>query len=326
MDPISHYLVGAAIGALRPAGTVPALYWAAVAGAVVPDIDFVVRLWGGRQAYLDAHRGATHGPIGWVAGATGITAVLHWIDPGSSWPMLFLWALGGILSHVLLDLTNAYGTQALWPWSRQRYAWDLTFVVDIPILVIGFLSMVLVAAWPDRRIPLAVAVLGFILGYLILRAAIHKQVHSAVWARFAPLGPVRWSVIPAMWGLNRWRYIVEVGEQYLTGFVTWRPLQTGAPHRYSRCADKIVAAARTAPAAQLLGRFSRHSNASWHQEGKYYMVRFYDMQYENGLVNPFVAVVTLDQELNVIEDHLSNELPNLRKAGSFLRQEFQRKK
>lgn len=106
MDPISHAVVGAAIGGLKDPTTPAALYWAAVAGAVIPDIDFVVRIVGGEAAYLDHHRGPTHGPIGWVVQAAVIAGLLAWISPGAPFGSLFLWALFGVLSHIALDLTK----------------------------------------------------------------------------------------------------------------------------------------------------------------------------------------------------------------------------
>lgn len=325
MDPVSHYLVGAAIGALRPPGAPPAYYWAAVAGAVIPDIDFVVRFWAGREGYLDVHRGPTHGPLGWAAAAAAVAGALALLYPGTPLLALALWALAGIASHVLLDLTNAYGTRVLSPWSRRRYAWDWTFVVDLPVLGLGVFNLALAAAFPTRRAGLAALALAAMAAYILWRGHVHQRVLAAVQARFAPLGARRVSVLPSAFGVNRWRYVVETADAYYTGSATWRPLQAEAPRRHLRREDRIVAAARMAPAGQIMARFCRHPNADWREDGEYYVVRLYDMQYENGSYNPFVAVVTLDRQLNLVDDRLTQDPPTLGRAGALLREELGRR-
>lgn len=322
MDPVSHYVVGAAVGALRPEGAAPAFYWAAVAGAVIPDIDFVVRFWRGREGYLDQHRGPTHGPIGWVLAAAAVAGVVRLLSPGAPLVPLFLWALAGLATHVLLDLTNAYGTKALSPWSRRRYAWDWTFVIDAPVLALGFLNLALAAAFPARRIGLGAATLALMAGYMLLRAYVHDQVLAAVRTRLAPLGARRVSVFPGLFGVNRWRYVAEAGDRYYSGVVTWRPLQAGEPQPARRLGDQIIAAAQAAPTGQIMARFCRHPNADWRQDGEHYVVRLYDMQYENGTLNPFVAVVTLDRQLNLVDDRLVQERPDWSQAGAMLRREL----
>lgn len=318
MDPISHALVGAAIGGLRDGAAPETLLWAAVAGAVIPDIDFVVRLVAGEAAYLDHHRGPTHGPVGWVAEAGAIAGVLKALAPGAGFGALFLWALAGVLSHAFLDLTNAYGTQALWPLRRRRYAWDWTQVVDLPILVLGLANLTLAWLVPERRWLWALLALAGMGLYLAFRAWVHGVLLAAVRRRFPEAGAV--SVIPGLVGWNRWRYVAELPDRALVGWVTLRPLAVGEPREQVRLQDRVVAASLASPMAQLIRRFSRHPCAAWEPLGDGYRVRWYDLRYEFGSFTPFAAEVILDPELNLVDDRLSRSRPDRQTARLLLRE------
>ncbi|MFO7172795.1 MAG: metal-dependent hydrolase [Bacillota bacterium] len=318
MDPISHALVGAAIGGLRDGAAPGACLWAAVAGAVIPDIDFAVRLVAGEAAYLDHHRGPTHGPVGWVAEAGAIAGVLKALAPDAGFGALFLWALAGVLSYVFLDLTNAYGTQALWPLSRRRYAWDWTQVVDLPILALGLGNLTLAWLMPERHRLWGLLVLAGIGLYLAFRAWVHGVLLAAVRRRFPGAGAV--SVIPGLVGWNRWRYVAELPDRALVGWVTLRPLAVGEPREQARLQDRVVAASLASPMAQLIRRFSRHPCAAWEPLGDGYRVRWYDLRYEFGSFTPFAAEVVLDPELNLVDDRLSRPRPDRQAAGLLLRE------
>lgn len=304
MDPISHAVVGSAIGALAPAA-VPAYMVAAVGASISPDVDFVVRWWGGDNAYLDHHRGATHGPVGLALLALGISGLTVLLLRGTPWPQALLWSALGLLSHVFLDLTNAYGTQALWPMRRTRYAWDWTSIVDLWILGLPLAGWLLVwmTGWPRQAV--FVGVLAAITGYIALRARVHGQLLAAVRRQFPQA--TRASVLPGLIGLNRWRYVVEQGRRYATGRVVWRPLAVEPGRQWEPPEDEVVAASRQAPSVQLMLRFGRHVVASWWQEEGRYVVRWTDLRYDMGGYSPFTAYAWLRPDLTLVDDRLGGD-------------------
>ena len=134
MDTVTHGLTGWLVARALPdkwKGEHPAIASAVVAlGSVLPDADNAASLLGS-ELYLRIHRGLSHSLLG-ISVSSLVVALLfarfgRWKDP----KRLFLLALVGQVSHVVLDLLNAYGTQVFQPFSDARLSLDLLFVVDL---------------------------------------------------------------------------------------------------------------------------------------------------------------------------------------------------
>lgn len=133
MDPVTHTLLGAAIGqtvAGRRLGR-RAVLWGAAAAAS-PDLDMLFGF--DFFAQLHVHRGITHAL--WFGPAVG--ALWAWwlvargrrrgrAEPLAPWMAVLALAL---LSHPLLDACTTYGTQLLAPFSERRFAWHLIPVIE----------------------------------------------------------------------------------------------------------------------------------------------------------------------------------------------------
>lgn len=159
MDPVTHGIAGALIGkaffakgnssasgsgpSTNSASTARAAIFAATLGAVFPDIDVFVDAFShdplGIARY---HRGFTHSFVGLpifavvLASLTRAFFLWHakrsgretWRPP--SFAFLFAIYAAGIASHIILDGFTSFGTRMLNPFSRDRFAWDLLFIVD----------------------------------------------------------------------------------------------------------------------------------------------------------------------------------------------------
>ena len=128
MDPVTHMLVGAAIGQVvagRALGFGRAALWGAVA-AELPDIDVIVSAAtaGDPLQMLVNHRGATHSI--WFGPLVGVLAgylLSRSTDPPNVRPRTWMLLLtAALLSHALLDWCTHYGTQLLSPFSDRRFA------------------------------------------------------------------------------------------------------------------------------------------------------------------------------------------------------------
>lgn len=134
MDTVTHGLTGWLVARALPdawKGEHPATATAVVAlGSVLPDADHAASLLGS-ELYLRIHRGLSHSLLG-ISVSSLVVALLfarfgRWKDA----KRLFLLALLGQASHVVLDLLNSYGTQVFQPFSDARMSLDLLFVVDL---------------------------------------------------------------------------------------------------------------------------------------------------------------------------------------------------
>lgn len=141
MDPVTHTLVGAALGEAglkrRSALGMATL----MIGANLPDIDIVSLAWGSETA-LWFRRGITHGLPAVVLLPLLLTAVMVLWDrlarhrvgaehlPAVRPAQVLLLAFLAVLSHPLLDSLNVYGMRWLMPFSGSWFYGDTLFIAD----------------------------------------------------------------------------------------------------------------------------------------------------------------------------------------------------
>lgn len=329
MDPISHAVIGSAVAALVPQGAAPAVVWGTLLGAEVPDIDFVVRFWGGRAEYLRLHRGPTHGILSLVVEAGLITTALGFFFPVPNAWELFGWTLAGCLSHVLFDFGNDYGTQGLWPFSRRRVALDIFPIVDIWILGIiamGWLISLLFAAAPTVVFPFVWSGLTL---YAAIRLWFHRRSLRLVSQRFAAelqtpaAGPCGdgWtrqsiSIHPMILSLRVWRYLVQVEGAWLVGAVRLLPDEVEEPGRFTSTMNAFGAASLQSAVVGLFANWVRRPRIEVQDHGRLHKVIWTDARYERHNFSPFTAYAWLDEELQLVDDGLAPQRP-----GSVKRQE-----
>lgn len=172
MDPLTHGLLGAAIGQVTTKRSlIKQASWVGGLSAMTPDLDMFIH--SNQNPVLDFiyHRNFTHSlffaPIGglFIAGLF----LLVFKKLRANWPYVLLAAIIGMMTHGLLDSATSYGTLWLWPFSYRRISWDLIAIID-PIFT-GFLlvGMSLTYAYKNRWFALSALIccllyLGF--GYL----------------------------------------------------------------------------------------------------------------------------------------------------------------
>jgi len=134
MDTVTHGLTGWLVARALPddwKGEHPATATAVVVlGSVLPDADNAASLLGS-ELYLRIHRGLSHSLLGISVSSLVVALLFARFGKWKDAKRLFLLALLGQVSHVVLDLLNAYGTQVLQPFSDARLSLDLLFVVDL---------------------------------------------------------------------------------------------------------------------------------------------------------------------------------------------------
>jgi len=166
MDPLTHILLGATLGYAtggKKLGRTAALTGGLA--AFVPDADIFIRSTSDPLLAIEHHRGFTHSLFFAPIGATLVASL--WIFR-SKWRSqarkLWLCCWLTYTSHCLLDAATSYGTQLLWPFSKQRAGWDLISIVD-PIFTLALLSGLIVAL-VRKKVHFTRAALVFVACYL----------------------------------------------------------------------------------------------------------------------------------------------------------------
>jgi membrane-bound metal-dependent hydrolase YbcI (DUF457 family) len=164
MDTITHGIVGALIGKgffSDRNGRVATL--AATAGAMFPDVDVVQEAFSSDPlAIVKYHRAITHSFVALPIFA----ALLAWLTrlgfafakkrwnlhdwEAPAWGTLFIIYAIAIASHIFLDAMTSFGTRIWYPFSQQRVAWDLLFIIDFSFTAIALLPQVAAWIYSDR--------------------------------------------------------------------------------------------------------------------------------------------------------------------------------
>lgn len=333
MDNVTHTLLALTLAnaGIRRVG--PGATATLVLASNVPDIEFVTRFAeNGRLAYLAAHRGPTHGPLGLALGAS--MAAVVWLclrrrrtlgDRVPSFPALVAVGIAGVMAHVLVDLTTSYGTRVLSPFSGVWYGVDWMPILDLWLW--GILAAGSVVGWalPPRRRAAAVAVLLTAASYAGLRAFTHGaavsraaviQSRAGVPVEGAPAVVFAYrntgrllglpAALPAGSSPFAWRLITKTPSGFEVRDVNLLRavgLQADEPSlRFPDSRSPLVAPAATAPTARVFLDFSRFTSVEVrpHRNGDA-TVHWYDMRFarpaagidERHYTSPFGAWVRL---------------------------------
>ena len=147
MDNVTHTLAAVALAKTGVGRASRLAIPAIIVAANVPDLDYVVRFFGGMPAYFVYHRGITHSLPG-VVMQVPLLATLFWViekllyrrartggdEPPAtsrtSWWGLVLAVALGLATQPLFDWFNTYGVRPWLPFDDTWHYGDLAFIVD----------------------------------------------------------------------------------------------------------------------------------------------------------------------------------------------------
>lgn len=185
MDSLTHIVLGACIGEVfigKKAGK-RSLFLGAVAQSL-PDIDFMASFFTTPTQDLIAHRGITHSLL-FVLLVTPLLAWLadKWRRPHDIAFSTWLWFFAvELLTHLSLDIFNAYGTGLLEPFSHRRFCVHAMFVAD-PLFSVfpGIVTVALLFMRRDfKRKRWAYIAIGWCVFYLAIDVFNKSIVEGAV--------------------------------------------------------------------------------------------------------------------------------------------------
>jgi inner membrane protein len=131
MDNLTHTLTGVMLSRAGLSKGLPRASLLLILAANAPDID-VVTAAGGAGNYFEHHRGITHSLVAMPAVATlPVLVTKYLLRQRLPWLRAWIVSLIGVISHLALDWTNAYGIRLFLPFSDAWPALDITSVVDV---------------------------------------------------------------------------------------------------------------------------------------------------------------------------------------------------
>ncbi len=224
MDPLTQGLLGASFGQAlygRALGR-RALVWGALVG-MTPDLDVLANPVSPMAEWL-WHRGPTHALVFGPAVGPAIGWLL-WKRKGGrlrDWVGLCVVAL---FTHPLLDVFTTYGTQLLWPFSRQRFAFDAVAIVDPVYSLALAVALVLGLRWGVRTTlarRAAWTALALSSAYVGLGLAVNARAEALARGQLVAEGvaEARVAAYPTLFQLPSRRVVARSGDEVRVGWVS----------------------------------------------------------------------------------------------------------
>lgn len=306
-----------------------------LAAGVAPELDYASYL-GGAGAFLRFHRAALHSIAGGVAVAF-VTAGVFWaVDQkrrrkasgrDESPPLRFAPALTaalvGVGVNILLGVASGVGVSLLWPFSPQRYAWNLLTNLDPWILILllaGLLIPELLRLVSEeigerkkrvRGHTAAIVALAIFVCYVGARAVLHSRAAGALMSSdYNKATPLSGDAFPFSSTPLEWRGVAVTDNTIEETIVPLGPSEEFNPERslteYKPQPSPALTAGQAAASTRLYLKYARFPLASVAQREDGFRFEVHDLQFagdDAGPENTFVRV-DLDAGLRVVSEKI----------------------
>lgn len=167
MDPVTHGLIGASSSQLfAEKNEMRAAALIGAAGAMLPDLDILINNPSDPLLQLEFHRQFTHSFVFAPVAALIAAAFCWWIFKSQiTFKKAYIFSLTGTLTAGLADTFTSYGVQLLWPFTDERFSWNIISVFD-PLFSLGLMVALGFALYKREQI-FAFAAFAWMIFYLI---------------------------------------------------------------------------------------------------------------------------------------------------------------
>ncbi len=307
MDTGTHVVMGLALGAIATldpvVGVDPITAQAVVIGTLIgsqaPDLDTILKLRNNAK-YIRNHRGITHSIPAVLLWPILISGLIYFFLPQANLLHLWIWTFLAVILHVFVDIFNAYGTQALRPFSKR---WVALGVINTFDPFIFFMHIVGIIVWRYGAHPgYTFMLIYFVLFiYYCIRFYLRRKVSESVLERIPDAKEI---IISPTFRFNHWHIAVTTDDYFYVARSTDNELMI--QDKFEKCPVPETPVMKAAMKDENISAFLSFSPVyRWEIEefNDHYEVRFIDLRYRSKDYYPFVAIVQLDQNLNIISSY-----------------------
>ncbi len=220
--------------------------------------------------------------------------------PEAQWQTLLLWSIIAVFLHVFVDIFNAYGTQALRPFSNRWIALGVINIFDpyIFLLHIGAILLWILGSNPFWTFTSLYMLLIVYYGWrfyeknrVVKRA---RELHSDATHIFVSPS-IRW---------YQWHLVIRTPSTLYVAESIHRQINFFESYTFHPIPDlPAINAARKDP--NLAAFLSFSPTYRWEIEEKDGLteVRFVDLRYRSKGHYPFVAIVQLNEDLEILSSY-----------------------
>lgn len=307
MDTGTHIAMGVALGGLATLDPAvqsdPTLFHAVLAGTIIgshaPDFDTVLKLKG-NATYIRHHRGITHSLPAIVIWGILIASVIFAFVPEVNFIHLWAWTFLAVGLHVFVDIFNAYGTQALKPFTNKWIAFGFINTFDPYIFslhIIGIIAWIL-GAHPGYT---WLAIYAVIILYYIKRYLDKREIVRKIHDYFPTTEQIATSPTIKQ---NTWRVAITTKDKFYVGSVDYGHIMIIDEFEKVPLPDtEIIAVAQQDKNISAFLSFSPVYRWETRTYDDFTEVRLIDLRYRSRDHYPFVAVVQIDDNMNIITSY-----------------------
>lgn len=218
MDPLTQGVLGAALPqATRRKSYVGIAGILGFLAGMAADLDVLIRSETDSLLFLEYHRQFTHSLIFIPVGGLLCALAFHWIlgrRKKLSFAQTWLFCTLGYATHALLDSCTSYGTMLLWPFSDERFAWNVISIID-PLFTLPILVLIGLAGYRGKPVLARIALLW---AALYLSAGIYQRDAAVSMGReiAASRGhvPLRLEAKPSFANILVWKTIYATEDRF----------------------------------------------------------------------------------------------------------------
>lgn len=307
MDTGTHIVMGIGIAGIATLDPVvandPALFSSVLIGTVIgshaPDFDTILK-FRSNAVYIRNHRGLTHSIPAVIFWGILISSLIYFFVPNTSFFHLWLWTFLAVILHVFVDIFNAYGTQALRPFSNKWIALGYINTFDPYIFLLhvaGIIAWIL-GANPGTTFLTIYAVISL---YYIKRYNDRREIVNKIKEYFPTTKYVATS--PTM-KQNYWRVAIKTDNRFYVGTVENGHIQLFDEfERIPLPNSALIDVAKTDKNIAAFLSFSPIYRWEITENERYTELRLIDLRYRSKGYYPFVAVVQIDEQLNILNSY-----------------------
>ena len=300
--------MGIALGGLALADPVVAehsiTFTAVMAGTIIgsqaPDVDTVLKLRN-NAVYIRHHRGITHSIPAVLIWPLLIIGIVSLFLPEANLLHLWMWTQLAVALHVFVDIFNAYGTQALRPFSRKWVALGVINTFDPYLFTFHIIAIIL---WALGAPPVTTFSVLYIICifYYILRFAVQKAVKKAV---HHTIQDEDFVIVAPTIRFFYWRVAAKSPTHFYVGRAYRRTVNIYDKIKIEPI-PKIPLVEKAFQDPNLASFLSFSPLYHWEiseLENGLTEVRLIDLRYRSNDRYPFVAVAHLNEELKIITSY-----------------------
>jgi inner membrane protein len=310
LDTGTHFVVGLGLAGLAYIDPViaadssvsTAVLIGTVVGSQAPDSDGLLR-FKSNASYIKNHRGLSHSIPAVFIWTFLITLMLSLVFPNLPIFHVGLWVFIAVGFHVFSDLFNTYGTQAMRPFSEKWISWNIIHIFDPFIFaahLVGISLWLFRIADPGTIFSILYCLLAL---YYIWRTINHHILEKNLFKKDPKheFGD-KYIMIPT-YHLNIWHVVKKKkNSTYSLGELKKGKLQWVDEIRSAE--HPAVEVSKKHPNIAALLYFSPHPCAELRHHPWGYEIHWVDVRYRHRKQYPFVGVLLLDHEYQVLGSYV----------------------